>query len=155
VSLAPIETARRLRRDLTDAERRIWYQVRGGRIGGAKFRRQQPMGRYVVDFVCHESKLIVELDGGQHAEREAADSARTRWLESQGYRVIRFWNNDVLKNTDGVIAEIMKYLSPSHVPSPPAPLPQGARGVSEHAPPRGSPSPLMGEGWGEGESECK
>jgi very-short-patch-repair endonuclease len=153
VSPAQIDTARRLRRDSTDAERRIWYRVRGGRIGGAKFRRQQPIGRYVVDFVCQEAKLIVELDGGQHAQRTAADAARTRWLESQGYRVIRFWNNDVLNNTEGVLAEIMKHVSVSSAPSPPAPLPRGERGVSRSAPRRGSPSPLMGEGWGEGETE--
>ena len=166
---ASIETARHLRRDSTDAERRIWYRVRDGRIGGAKFRRQQPMGRYVVDFVCHESKLVVELDGGQHAQREAADAARTQWLESQGYRVIRFWNNDVLSNTEGVLAEILKYLSPSLAgrasrcigtplaeraaccPKPSSrPQPSPIKGEGEHHGGAGRKSPLSPRGRGVG-----
>jgi very-short-patch-repair endonuclease len=87
---------------MTDAEWRLWYHLRAGRFAGRKFRRQVPLGPYVVDFLCEQAKLIVEVDGGQHAERSVQDEARTRWLSERGYRVVRFWNNDVLTNMDGV-----------------------------------------------------
>ena len=94
-------------------------------VQGARFRRQAPMGIYVADFVCHESRLIVELDGGQHAGRSEHDAARTAWLESEGYRVVRFWNNDVFENLDGVLQVIGAAL---HAASPhPGPPPQGGR----------------------------
>ena len=91
--------ATKLRRGSTDAERRLWREVRNRRLGGHKFRRQQPLRQYIVDFVCFEHKLIVELDGGQHNDRIAYDydSERTAWLESQGFRVLRFWNNQVMR----------------------------------------------------------
>jgi very-short-patch-repair endonuclease len=95
-------TARKLRSNLTDAEKRLWRRLQRRQIGRAKFRRQQPIGRYIVDFVCFECRVIIEVDGGQHAERRYDDGQRTRWLEARGYRVLRFWNNDVLEHTDAV-----------------------------------------------------
>jgi very-short-patch-repair endonuclease len=93
--------ARHLRRDQTDVEQRFWLSVRNRRLLGAKFRRQSTIGSYVVDFLCVEAMLIVELDGGQHGDD--ADAKRTAFLEARGYRVLRFWNNDVLQNLDGVL----------------------------------------------------
>ena len=97
--------AQRLRKMPTDAEIRLWRHLRRKQLDGFRFRPQQPIGPYVVDFFCPAAGLIVEVDGGQHAEN-AADSARTSWLEARHYRVVRFWNNDVLANTDGVILVI-------------------------------------------------
>ena len=113
--LTPI--AKRLRHEMTDAERVLWREVRAHRFAGLKFKRQEPLGLYVVDFVCYAAKLIVELDGGHHADQQDVDAERTRWLESCGFRVVRFWNNDVLTNTAGVMQEIEKKL-PSPRPSP-------------------------------------
>ena len=96
---------------MTDAESRLWYHLRAGRFQGWKFRRQVPLGDYIVDFVCEEAGVVVEVDGGQHAERAAKDMVRTRWLEAQGYRVIRYWNNDVLGNTAGVLESLSPALS--------------------------------------------
>jgi very-short-patch-repair endonuclease len=94
--------------DMTDAERAFWRRVRDRRFGGMKFRRQVPVGSYFADFLCCEKKIIVELDGGQHVERAAYDGHRTQFLESQGYQVVRFWDNDVLKNLNGVLAELAR-----------------------------------------------
>ena len=94
--------AQMLRKRMTDAERRLWSKLRMRQVEGFRFRRQAPVGPYVVDFICLELKPIVEVDGGQHAVPQA-DTKRTAWLESEGYRVIRFWNNDVLKNTEAVL----------------------------------------------------
>ena len=105
-----IAFARRLRRDATDAERRLWYRLRSRQIDGAKFVRQEPIGPYVVDFVCRELRLVLEVDGGQHAT-DPRDAARDEWLSDQGYRVLRFWNNDVLANTAGVLESIAAALS--------------------------------------------
>ena len=102
--------ARKLRRDSTDIEKKFWALLRDRRFQNFKFRRQQIMGKYVVDFVCHERTLIIELDGGQHAEREAHDQLRTQFLESQGYQVLRFWDNDALRNQDGVLETILGVL---------------------------------------------
>jgi urease accessory protein len=99
------ETARRLRKNLTEAERRLWSHLRNRQLAGLKFRRQSSVGPYIADFLCHEQKLIVEVDGGQHAD-DARDDPRTRFLESEGFRVLRFWNNDVLANTDGILQRI-------------------------------------------------
>jgi very-short-patch-repair endonuclease len=101
-----IERARRWRKNLTDAERRLWSKLRRRQLDGFRFRRQVPLGPYFVDFLCIEERLIIEVDGGQHAVEQAADAKRTAWLEGEGFRVVRFWNNDVLANADGVI-EIM------------------------------------------------
>jgi very-short-patch-repair endonuclease len=118
-------TARRLRRDQTDAERALWFRLRDRRLRGWKFRRQMPINRYVVDFCCESAHLIIELDGGQHAEQRAADAERTAALEAQGYLVLRFWNNDVLRNMDGVLQTIVDTASPE--PPHPSPLPDGER----------------------------
>jgi very-short-patch-repair endonuclease len=101
--------AKQLRREMTDAERILWTHLRAKRLNNLKFRRQQPIGNYIVDFVCLEKRLIIEVDGGQHMEDEEADLKRTQWLNERGYRVIRFWNNEVLKNISGVYREIMKF----------------------------------------------
>jgi len=94
-----------LRRNQTDAEERLWAHLRNRRLGGFKFRRQATVGFHVADFLCPEKRLIVELDGGQHSEE--ADARRTARLEALGYRIIRFWNNEVLGNTDGVLQVIL------------------------------------------------
>ena len=118
--------AKLLRHEMTDAERVLWREVRAHRFAGFKFKRQEPLGLYVVDFVCYEARLIVELDGGQHANQQEADAERTRWLESRGFRVVRFWNNDVLTNIAGLMQEIEKELNASSPPLP-NPLPRGER----------------------------
>ena len=94
--------ARQLRKNLTDAERVLWNILRSRQVSGYKFRRQAPIGPYIVDFVCFENRLIVEVDGGQHLERANYDDRRTAWLESAGFKVIRFWNNQVLAETETV-----------------------------------------------------
>ena len=102
------ENARHLRKNLTDAEQHLWRALRLRQILGVKFRRQHLIGPYIADFVCIERKLIIEVDGGQHAEQIAEDKARTAWLAAQGYRVMRFWNNEVLQNMDGVLEVIRR-----------------------------------------------
>ncbi len=105
--LTPV--AQRLRREMTDAERRLWSHLRARQMG-VQFTRQYPIGNTIADFACRRLKLVVEVDGGQHADN-AADDERTRVIESYGYRVIRFWNNDVLQNTDGVVLRIAEDLA--------------------------------------------
>jgi very-short-patch-repair endonuclease len=97
--------ARRLRREATDVENLLWQRLRGRRLGGFKFRRQATVGERVADFLCAEKRLIVELDGGQHSVE--ADAARTAYLERLGYRVVRFWNNEVNENLEGVLSAIL------------------------------------------------
>ncbi|WP_184475537.1 endonuclease domain-containing protein [Rhizorhapis suberifaciens] len=104
------DLSRTLRQNSTDAEIRLWHHLRAGRLEGYKFRRQAPVGRHIADFLCSSARLIVELDGSQHAERSAEDQARTRSLQASGYTVLRFWNNDVLQNTHGVLEEILHIL---------------------------------------------
>jgi very-short-patch-repair endonuclease len=121
--LRPIRTrtriARQLRRDATDVERILWYALRD-KLGRWKFRRQHPVGRRIVDFACPEHKLAIELDGGQHAEQIEADDCRSKELGQHGYRVIRFWNTDVLDNLEGVLETILTILeTPPHPTSPP------------------------------------
>ncbi|XSG83074.1 MAG: endonuclease domain-containing protein [Methyloligella sp. ZOD6] len=113
VSQFQLGNARRLRNSMSEAERRLWYRLRAHRLHGASFRRQAPIGRYVVDFVCHSAKLIIELDGGQHSKSAlaVADKQRTEWLRSRGYKVLRFWNNEVLRQTDEVLTLIAVELS--------------------------------------------
>ena len=103
-------TARRLRANLTDAEQRLWTRLRRKQLNGARFRRQRPIASYVVDFYCHESRPIIELDGGQHAENAAKDLARTGDLESLGFYVLRFWNDEVFENIEGVLERIRENL---------------------------------------------
>lgn len=107
----PTEFARGLRRRQTDAERLLWSRLRDRRLLGWKFRRQVPLGPYVVDFYCHERQLVVELDGGKHLG-SAADVERDAWLRGQGLRVLRFWNHDVLVRTEGVLEAILLALEP-------------------------------------------
>src|SRR5512139_3746209 len=110
--------ARRLRRDRTDAERRLWFRLRDRRLNGLKFRRQMPIKSYVVDFCCESVRLIVELDGGQHAELQVEDAKRTSELEKFGYLVLRFWNNDVMQNIDGVL----EVIATTAIQDPPHPI---------------------------------
>ena len=102
--------ARHLRKNLSDAESRLWWRLRQKQLGGFRFRRQVPLGPYVADFVCLSAKLVVEVDGGQHAERVEHDESRSAWLVANGFRVLRFWNNDVLGNTEGVLETILDAL---------------------------------------------
>lgn len=102
--------AKRMRHAPTDAERRLWAHLRAWRMQGVKFKRQQPLGPYIADFVCFERRLVVEVDGGQHAERIAEDAMRTLWLEQQGFRVLRFWNDEVLRSTGTVLREVARVL---------------------------------------------
>ncbi len=98
----PLRRARALRKNLTDTERLIWSKLRNRQFAKFKFRRQVPIGPYIVDFVCFEQKFVIELDGGQHAQQTEYDASRTRWLEAEGYRVIRFWNHVVFEDDDSV-----------------------------------------------------
>jgi len=122
-----VATARRLRRDQTNAERKLWFRLRDRRLGGLKFRRQMPVGRFVVDFCREAARLIIEVDGGQHGERLEQDADRTRILEAMGYLVLRFWNNDVLQNIDGVAETIVNTLNQTSNPPHPDSLPNGER----------------------------
>ncbi|MFZ6046614.1 endonuclease domain-containing protein [Pseudomonas sp. CR3202] len=97
--------ARQLRATQTDAERLLWQHLRCRQLLGLKFRRQRPIGRYIVDFICFERMLVVELDGGQHLEN-SADQARDQWLSAKGFQVLRFWNHDVLQQTEAVLDAI-------------------------------------------------
>jgi very-short-patch-repair endonuclease len=105
-----LHLARKLRRSETDAEKLLWKHLRSRRLDGYKFRRQVAIGGFIADFAALEPRLIIELDGGQHAERILADQARTFELEQFGFRVIRFWNHDVLANIDGVLEAILQEL---------------------------------------------
>jgi crossover junction endodeoxyribonuclease RuvC len=115
--------ARTLRHDPTEAEKRLWRLLRSRQIG-AKFRRQQPIEGYVVDFVSFEHRLVIEIDGGQHADPSEYEERRTRCLEANGFRILRFWNNEVMENEEGVFEQIMTALRTA-----PAPSPSHARGV--------------------------
>ena len=100
------EFARSLRKNVSDAENRIWYFLRGKRLNGYRFIREHPIGPYVVDFVCRRGKVVVELDGGQHADVIEYDNKRTEFLKERGYQVLRFWNNEVFENIEGVLEAI-------------------------------------------------
>ena len=104
--------ARRLRREITDAERKLWWRLRHLELAGTHFRRQATIGPYFADFACHSRRLVVEIDGSQHAEAAniLRDEQRTAYLRSRGYRVLRFWNNDVLKEIDSVMEAIYSAL---------------------------------------------
>ena len=113
----PNQRVRQLRVDATDAERRLWGVLRDRRLAGFKFRRQHRLGPFIVDFICFESRLVIEADGGQHVDN-AYDERRTAWLEQRGWRVIRFWNTDILTNIDGVQEMILGHLRNPHPPDP-------------------------------------
>jgi very-short-patch-repair endonuclease len=103
--------ARALRRQMTEAEKVMWNKLRDRRLDGVKFKRQKPIAGYIVDFVALDLKLVVEIDGGQHAERVVQDAARTKVLEESGYHVVRFWNHDVLGNIEGVLEALIQELN--------------------------------------------
>lgn len=105
------ERARSLRNDATRAERCLWHYLRRRQMVGVRFRRQLPLAGYIVDFACVSERLVIELDGGQHLEQAAYDRGRTAKLERQGYRVMRFWNDDVLLRTDQVLEQIWREVS--------------------------------------------
>ena len=102
--------AQSLRRRMTDAEVLLWSRLRAGQLDGRSFTKQFPIGEAVADFACRSAKLVVELDGGQHAMATEDDAARTRLIEAHGYRVIRYWNSDVMENLDGVLEDILRNL---------------------------------------------
>ncbi|MFK2878837.1 endonuclease domain-containing protein [Rhodanobacter hydrolyticus] len=121
-----VDRARRLRVGQTEAEQKLWHHLRNRQMQGWRFRRQHEMDRYIADFVCPDAGLIVELDGSQHGEQVIYDETRTRKLEAMGYRVLRFWDNDVLTNIEGVLEASLEALAS---PAPhPNPLPGGERG---------------------------
>ena len=115
--------ARQLRSSQTDAERKLWASLRARQLRGAKFRRQHAIGPFITDFCCVERGLVIELDGGHHAERVKADRVRTAFIEQRGYRVLRFWDNEVLQNMEAVLQQIAIALNDPH----PFPLPNRAR----------------------------
>ncbi|MBZ0156922.1 MAG: endonuclease domain-containing protein [Alphaproteobacteria bacterium] len=131
-----IAYAKDLRDRSTDAERLLWTQLRTRRLGGLKFRRQHPIGSYIVDFVCLEKKLVIELDGGQHAEpdKKEYDKERDAWLEREGYRMLRFWDNEVLLHSREVL-EVIREHCVGHPPLHPLPSREGTDG-SEYLPSR-------------------
>jgi very-short-patch-repair endonuclease len=123
-----VERARRLRKDMTDVECLLWHHLRNRRLLGHKFRRQHEIGSYIVDFVCTEERLVVELDGSQHADQVGYDDRRTCYLQSQGYRVLRFWNNDVLTKIESVLEVMVAAMArPGPSPQPSPPRGEGAR----------------------------
>ena len=135
-----LKNARQLRKPLTPPETLLWSRLRNRQLGGFKFRRQHPIGRYIVDFCCTETKLVIELNGDSHAEQEEYDRKRTQEIVERGYHELRFSNRDVFKNLDGVLEMILvdcqSYINPPLVP----PFQGGEL----------APSPSKGEGWGEG-----
>lgn len=121
IKAATKQHSRSLRREMTNAEKLLWRYLRMKQLSGYKFRRQHPLGNYIVDFVCLEAALILEVDGGQHAETTNNDAIRTQWLEAKGLHVMRFWNNEVLNNIEGVKLAIWNYLVELQPPSQPSP----------------------------------
>jgi very-short-patch-repair endonuclease len=121
-----VQSARRLRHNQTDAERLLWFCLRDRRLTGWRFKRQVPIDHFIVDFFCADAKVILEIDGGQHDEQRTRDADRTAVLESMGYLVLRFWNNDVVRNMDGVLEEILSAIDQGCPPHP-NPLPKGER----------------------------
>jgi very-short-patch-repair endonuclease len=122
--------ARMLRSQMTDAERLLWHHLRARRLGGFRFRRQMVIEPYIVDFACLDVKLVVEADGGQHEEQQDRDRERTAYLETLGYRVLRFWNHEILNGTQVVLERIHHELIVSPHPNP---LPEGEGAEGDHA----------------------
>jgi very-short-patch-repair endonuclease len=123
-----IDNARRLRANQTDLERRLWSKLRDRQLSSTKFRRQVPIRRYIVDFACRELPLIIELDGGQHSSVRKYDADRTRWLAQHGWRILRFWNNEVIENLEGVLQTVMAAIESASSSPHPDPLPQAGEG---------------------------
>jgi very-short-patch-repair endonuclease len=117
------DRSRRLCRDQTEAESKLWSRLRNRQLGGMKFRRHHFINPFIVDFCCPEKWLVIELDGGQHAEQVKADQERTAFLESKGYQVLRFWNNEIFVNMEAILEKIAAMLSDPH----PNPLPSRER----------------------------
>ena len=131
---------------MTEGERKLWALLRRKRLSGFRFRRQQPIGPYIADFFCPSAKLVIEIDGGGHAHevQTGHDALRTRWLEANGYRVLRFWNLDVFKNQTGVLGAA--YFALTHPPFRPFGPPSPSRGEAILMKNPRPPSPLEGEG---------
>jgi very-short-patch-repair endonuclease len=152
-SHTPLDYARKLRKDMTDAERALWRLLRDRRMDGWRFRRQEPIDRFIVDVVCFEARLIIEVDGGQHYESES-DRTRDAYLQSQGFRVLRLWNTDVLANRDGVYQVILTALArcapddatPSSNSAPADECPHSRTGARLRLAKASYPSPARGEG---------
>jgi len=115
-----VNIARNLRKSCTEAEKHLWRYLRGKQLEGFKFRRQEPIGKYIVDFVNFERKIVIELDGGQHATEKVEDEERDKWLKGQGFEILRFWDNEVFKNIEGILEVIRRRLL---LPPHPDPLP--------------------------------
>lgn len=114
--------SRALRKAMSEAEKRLWMHLRRGQLKGCRFRRQHPYGFYVLDFVCLEAKLVIEVDGGQHLQQMDRDARRTAWLEQRGFRILRFWNHEVVSEIEAVKAVIEHALHlDAQPPSPPSP----------------------------------
>ena len=139
--LTPI--AQKLRNNLTEVEKRLWKYLRNKQLDGLKFRRQQPVGPYIVDFINLEKRLIIEVDGGQHAKSIQKDLERDAWFQQQNFKVLRFWDNEVLENMEGVLESIKEKCSLSS-------LTPSTKGVEEITPPPTS-SPVKGEDKHRGE----
>jgi very-short-patch-repair endonuclease len=118
---------------MTDAEKRLWYHLCAHRLLELKFKRQKPIGPYIVDFACPALRLVIEIDGGQHSEEVEYDRRRDIWLSKHGYTVLRFWNNEVMENMEGVLERIADAVT-KNIPSPPAPLPKSGEGCIEITP---------------------
>ena len=125
-------TAKVLRKNFTVTERLLWKYLRVKQMEGCKFRRQEPIGNYIVDFVCQEKLILIEVDGGQHSVEQERDSKRDKWLEGLGYKVLRFWNNEVLTNTEGILEIIRNTLN-----HPPLTPPLKGGGISDGDAPQG------------------
>lgn len=154
-----LSNARELRKNATECERLLWQHLRAHRLQGYKFKRQQPLGLYIADFVCFEARLIIEADGGQHAEQAEYDNRRDNWLQSQGFTVLRFWNNEIMGNMEGVVERVLAVCK-ANSPSP-QPLPRRGGGAKANAAERqdtdphqteatNSPLPLRERGRGRG-----
>ena len=143
-----IARARRLRRNATDAERKLWHLLRDRRLGGIKFRRQHPRGPYTLDFYCAEAALVIEVDGSQHAERVEHDARRTEYLEAEGLQVLRFWNRDVLLQPETCFEIILRTVTertPLTLSLSPLTRGEGTPGPLSTLP---SPRPRRGRGTG-------
>jgi len=123
-----LEHAHSLRRSVTDAEHKLWQRLRAGQLNGFKFRRQHPVPPYIVDFACLKARIAIELDGSQHGDEQ--DATRTRFVEAQGFKVVRFWDNDVLRHTDAVLDAILSAVENRTLT--PTPLPEG-EGLQEQS----------------------
>ena len=120
-----VQRARELRRNSTDTERTLWHRIRDKQIENFRFRRQRPIGKYIVDFICLEANLVIELDGGQHAAQQQYDDARTKYLIAEGLHVLRYWNDDVMQNIEGVLEDIRAALMQRVLlPTPSQPSPR-------------------------------